>query len=232
LARLVACERPWKNSFFALRFPNSDTHLCEDPNGAEWNKNNNGTNKPLRIRDVGTPGRGFLGTIQASWLLDRTLQFVKLATPLQLILPEAKALDDDLRTFMNMSLELEANGGGCCGSIAIMVRGMLIFYTHVAQLSQNLPELKAKHDGSRMALQTTARIMLDVAQSRADGHCLTNIDEAIPTCRYDAVAALSYLNEHEEESDPRGLPAFDSSSKEALKDLISALEWRWQAVES
>ena len=217
----------------ALRFPDAETHLCENPDGAEWNKHNySGTNPPSRIRDVETPGRGLLGAIQASWLLDRILQFIELATPLQSVVLEGRALDDDLRTFMNMSLELEANGGGCCGSIAIMVRGMLIFYAHIAQLSRDVPELRAKYDGSRMALQTTARIMVDVAQSRADGHCLTNIDEAIPTCRYAAVATLSYLNEHEQESDPRQLPKFDPSSKEALRDLISALETRWQAVGS
>ena len=83
-----------------------------------------------------------------------------------------------------------------------------------------------------MALQTTARIMVDVAQSRADGHCLANIDEAIPTCRYAAVAALNYLNDYEQESDPRQAPTFGDSSKEVLKDLISALKTRWQAVDS
>ena len=200
---------------------------------ADWNKHSDdGMSETLRIRDVATPGRGLPGTIQACWLLDRIFQFIELSTPLQLSLSEAKALDADLRTFMNMSLELEANGGGCCGSIAVMVRGMLMYYAHIAQLSRNVTELSAMQDGSHMALQTTARIMVDVAQSRADGHCLTNIDEAIPTCRYAALAALSYLGEYKQEKDPSQLPTFSSNSKEVLKDLISALEKRWQAVDS
>ena len=87
---------------------------------------------------------------------------------------------------MNAALEIEAKEGGCCGAIASAVYGMFLFHNYTARLSCNVAGLEVLYNGSRAALQTATRIMVDLAQSREDGYILPNIDYAAPACRYAA----------------------------------------------
>lgn len=216
---------------FTLQFPDANTRLPTQSGPSESVElNNYETDQSPCIQDISTPGRGLVGMIQACWLVDRILHFIE--QPTSTNHSEGRVLDDDLRTFMNAIFELEANGGGCCAAIAIIVRGMFMYHAHVVQMSRGSTEEKHVHDGASMALQTTARIMVDVAQSRIDRHCLTNIDEAFPTCRYDGIVALKFLEEYEQKLDHQEVQVFNEDNKAALRELIAAMAKRWQAVDA
>lgn len=198
-----------------------------------WNKNcDPSVRDSPRIRDVATPGRGLLGAVQACWLLDRVFQLIESPQPLESKLSEVYALAEDLRTLLNVALEIEGNEGGSCGAIGATIRAMFLFRTYIANTAFNDPEMEKLYTGSQMALQTATRITIDLAQSRADGYALQNIDFAAPACRYAVRAALRYLGEYEQQHGTQQTQIFNRNAKDVLRGLMSNLEQRWQVVPS
>ncbi|OTA89980.1 hypothetical protein M434DRAFT_398303 [Hypoxylon sp. CO27-5] len=193
LERYIMLEMPpCRYKYITATCPNFNSKrpsdfICEDDPDPKYDE----------MRCLPTSGRSFRRQAQAIYILDQTLQIINSPATLEQRLSELAKIDEKLQDDLMQLMEERSFAYGLrCGAAATVIRSLYLLHQAIIAHATTLGPISAQEQWqhrSKAALDTTSKMMMDVAEHHLNYISRHGVDSLHFCCGCNLRVAIQYI---------------------------------------